>query len=71
MVFRTTITHPDDTIEILQTTSQPIVCSKQGLLYIGDLFSVIWLWHFIACVSFFILFLVYFIFCTPHQISFE
>jgi len=28
MVFRTTITHPDGTTEILQTTSQPIVCSK-------------------------------------------
>lgn len=28
MVFRTTITHPDDTIEILQTTSQPIVCTQ-------------------------------------------
>jgi nuclear factor of activated T-cells 5 len=28
MVFRTAITHPDDTIELLQTTSQPIVCSK-------------------------------------------
>ncbi|XP_021922416.1 nuclear factor of activated T-cells 5 isoform X2 [Zootermopsis nevadensis] len=28
MVFRTTITHPDGTTEILQTTSQPIVCTQ-------------------------------------------
>jgi hypothetical protein len=32
MVFRTTITHPDGTTEALQTTSQPIVCSKLDIL---------------------------------------
>ncbi|XP_067001455.2 nuclear factor of activated T-cells 5 [Anabrus simplex] len=28
MVFRTTVTHPDGSTEVLQTTSQPIVCTQ-------------------------------------------
>lgn len=32
MVFRTTITHDDGITETLQTTSQPIVCSKYFLI---------------------------------------
>lgn len=31
MVFRTTIAHDDGSTEVLQTTSQPIVCSKREI----------------------------------------
>lgn len=41
MVFRTSITHIDGTVETLQVTSQPIVCSKMLLLCCSILFNVV------------------------------